>query len=163
MRHCVWSRNLKNQEAMARVGLQRHRGEKNKIKWKLQLNKFSRFFIKSSSINESLKINKAGYRLEARVRFPAVVDSFYYTTPQSPYKTAAKITVLCLQIRTFYFSLNDKQHANTKKEIVLNFAMKIIFLLRSCPTAWILVTFPMGFRTAAACLSRTKLQLKRSK
>jgi len=28
MRRCVWSRNLKNEEAMARVGPQRHRGEK---------------------------------------------------------------------------------------------------------------------------------------
>ena len=26
MRRCVWSRNLKNEEAMARVGPQRHRG-----------------------------------------------------------------------------------------------------------------------------------------
>ena len=25
MRHCVWSRNLKNEEAIARVGAQRHR------------------------------------------------------------------------------------------------------------------------------------------
>jgi len=29
MRRCVWSRNLKNEEAMARVGPQRHREEKN--------------------------------------------------------------------------------------------------------------------------------------
>ena len=26
MRRCVWSRNLKNEEAMARVGPQRHKG-----------------------------------------------------------------------------------------------------------------------------------------
>ena len=30
MRRCVWSRNLKNEEAMARVGPQRHRREKKK-------------------------------------------------------------------------------------------------------------------------------------
>jgi len=30
MRRCVWSRNLKNKEAMARVGPQRHR-KQNKI------------------------------------------------------------------------------------------------------------------------------------
>jgi len=29
MRLCVWSRNLKNEEAMARVGPQRHRGKKS--------------------------------------------------------------------------------------------------------------------------------------
>jgi len=28
MRRCVWSRNLKNEEALARVGPQRYRGEK---------------------------------------------------------------------------------------------------------------------------------------
>jgi len=28
MRRCVWSRNLKNEEAMARVGPQRHRNKK---------------------------------------------------------------------------------------------------------------------------------------
>jgi len=28
MRRCVWSRNLKNDEAIARVGPQRHRGKK---------------------------------------------------------------------------------------------------------------------------------------
>jgi hypothetical protein len=30
MHHCVWSRNLKNEEALAHVGLQRHRGWKKK-------------------------------------------------------------------------------------------------------------------------------------
>jgi len=29
MRRCVWSRNLKNEEAMAHVGPQRHTGGKN--------------------------------------------------------------------------------------------------------------------------------------
>ena len=28
MRRCVWSRNLKNEEVIARVGPQRHRGKK---------------------------------------------------------------------------------------------------------------------------------------
>ena len=28
MRHCMWSRNLKNEESMARVGPQHHRGKK---------------------------------------------------------------------------------------------------------------------------------------
>jgi len=31
LRHCVWSRNLKNEEAMARVGLQRYKEEKGCI------------------------------------------------------------------------------------------------------------------------------------
>ena len=33
MRRCVWSRNLKNEEAMARFGPQRHK----KKKWKEQV------------------------------------------------------------------------------------------------------------------------------
>ena len=37
MRRCVWSRNLKNEEAMARDGPQRHRGEKIKKIYELCL------------------------------------------------------------------------------------------------------------------------------
>ena len=36
MRRCVWSRNLNN-EAMARVGTQRHRGKEKKIRWFMKL------------------------------------------------------------------------------------------------------------------------------
>jgi len=32
MRRCVWSRNLKNEEAMARVGPQRHRKQNKQNK-----------------------------------------------------------------------------------------------------------------------------------
>ena len=42
MRRCVWSRNLiKNEEAMARVGLQRHRKKKkNSYKWRNDIENF---------------------------------------------------------------------------------------------------------------------------
>ena len=37
MRHCVWSRNLKNEEAMARGGPQGHRKQTNKYLYKILL------------------------------------------------------------------------------------------------------------------------------
>jgi len=48
MRRCVWSRNLKNEEAMARVGPQRHRGKK--VHWLFNV-------INIIGINESQKPN----------------------------------------------------------------------------------------------------------
>ena len=37
MRRCVWSRNLMNEEAMARVGPQRHKKYKKKVLWMMMM------------------------------------------------------------------------------------------------------------------------------
>ena len=57
VRRCVWSRNLRNEEAMTRVGSQRHKKNPPEI-WKLKFNEISSFNLQNSNHDQYFKILK---------------------------------------------------------------------------------------------------------